>query len=101
MLGEQEAVRSRARTEELRRRNCELAGSDGQDQRELREMIEIFQNQSLQVMELKALLVRYVMKVHCSVHPVELELDCSVKCVVCNVQCVVCSVSMLCVVSSV
>ena len=64
VLGEQEAVRSRARTEELRRRNRELAGSDGQDQRELREMIEIFQNQSLQVMELKALLVRYVMKVN-------------------------------------
>ena len=57
-------MRSRARTEELRRRNHELAGSDGQDQRELREMIEIFQNQSLQVMELKALLVRYVMKVN-------------------------------------
>ena len=94
MLGEQEALRSRARTEELRRRNCELAGSDGQDQRELREMIEIFQNQSLQVMELKALLVRYVMKVKYSVQPAELEIDCSVRYVFCIMQCVVCSVSM-------
>ena len=51
------------KTLELMSRNRMKAASDQDDERELGEMIEIFQQQSLEIMELKALLVRYVMKV--------------------------------------
>ena len=47
---------------ELMERNRAKAASDSEDERELKEMIEIFQQQSEEIMELKALLVRYVMK---------------------------------------
>ena len=43
-------------------KNRKKAISDEDDQKELKEMIEIFQNQGEEIMELKAVLVRYVMK---------------------------------------
>merc|ERR1712066_715021 len=43
-------------------KNRKKANSDEEDQKELKEMIEIFQSQGEEIMELKAVLVRYVMK---------------------------------------
>ena len=53
---------TRQKTAELMARHRAKASSDFDDEKELKEMIEIFQQQSEEIMELKALLVRYVMK---------------------------------------
>ena len=46
----------------LMEKNRRKANSDEEDQKELKEMIEIFQTQGEEIMELKSVLVRYVMK---------------------------------------
>lgn len=62
ILARQANKTTRQKTAELMERNRSKASSDFEDEKELKEMIEIFQQQSEEIMELKALLVRYVMK---------------------------------------
>ena len=62
ILARQANKTTRQKTAELMERNRAKASSDFDDEKELKEMIEIFQQQSEEIMELKALLVRYVMK---------------------------------------
>ena len=58
----QQIKTERKKTEELCERNRSLASRDCEDEAELKEMIEIFQSQSQEIMQLKSVLVRYVMK---------------------------------------
>ena len=62
ILARQANKTTKQKTKELMERNRAKARSDSEDENELKEMIEIFQQQSEEIMELKALLVRYVMK---------------------------------------
>ena len=62
ILARQANKTTKQKTIELMERNRAKARSDCEDENELKEMIEIFQQQSEEIMELKALLVRYVMK---------------------------------------
>ena len=60
---DKEAIRvERKKTQNLANRNRKKAQRDEEDEKELKEMIDIFQLQGEEILQLKSVLVRYVMK---------------------------------------
>ena len=62
ILDKQAIKVERQKTLKLSEKNKRKATKDEEDQKELREMLEIFQMQGEEIMQLKSVLVRYVMK---------------------------------------
>lgn len=62
ILDKQQIMSERKKTELLSLRNRSRVEKDGEEEREMEEMVEIFQSQGEEIMQLKAVLVRYVMK---------------------------------------
>ena len=62
ILDRQQIKTEKRKTEQLSLRNKSRACRDEEEERELQEMVEIFQSQGEEIMQLKSVLVRYVMK---------------------------------------
>lgn len=62
ILDKQAIKVERQKTLKLSEKNKRKATKDEEDQKELKEMLEIFQMQGEEIMQLKSVLVRYVMK---------------------------------------